>query len=48
MKQEPQLVRAENPRPSGRGEVKHILAGIIVFLGVSVALGGAGSYRRVT
>jgi hypothetical protein len=28
--------------------VTHILAGIIVFLGVSVALGGAGSYRRVT
>jgi uncharacterized membrane protein len=29
--------------------VTHILAGIIVFLGVSVALGGAGTYtRRVT
>jgi hypothetical protein len=26
--------------------VTHILAGIIVFLGVSVALGGAGTYRR--
>ena len=26
--------------------VTHILAGIIVFLGLSVALGGAGTYRR--
>jgi hypothetical protein len=27
--------------------VTHILAGIIVFLGLSVVLGGAGTYRRV-
>ena len=26
--------------------IVHILAGIIVFLGLSVALGGGGAYRR--
>lgn len=30
----------------GHITITHILAGIIVFLGLSVALGGAGTYSR--